>query len=208
MTGSTEVSDAAVISSILAAGCMPLLRPPGSSAFPPDWRGVSVLGSYPRAMLEKLTKFSFDNNPRAPVTFAVMLDDVEVTACREVLNFMLRFCEGDQSYDLFKAVAVKKLDYEKFGRTLRAVDRFGIPAVDEIITNIYGANIRDFDVSATVALAGRLPAGDPKRQQIVSYLGGYFAAERETPGSPKMLVILKDAPGLGDQVVQLMLSDP
>ncbi len=138
----------------------------------------------------------------------IVPNEVDCTASRDLLLFLLRFCEGDQSYDLAKAVPGKKLDFGKFGRTLRAVGQFGMPAIDDIITNIYGASIRDLDLPATVAHAGRLPPGDPRRQQIVSYLAGFFAPEREPIGSPKMMFILNDVAGLGDQVVQLMLSDP
>ena len=96
---------------------------------------------------------------------------------------------------------------ESSGRTLLAVDTFGISAIDEVLKSIYGAVVRDLALSGIIHHAGELPTGDARWQHMVSYLAGFFAEQNLIPGCPDMMFQFMSVAGLGEEVDQLMVDD-
>ena len=181
---------------------------PLPSGLPPGTRGVSVLGSYPRAMFKKLKECPLDTHPPDQAMYVILPDTIETEPCRDLLLFLSRLYDGDVSYDLFKAAPGKKLDFPKFRSTLRAADHFDVPAVDGVLKKVYGINVRNCGLQVAIYHAGGLRPKDVRRKNMVSYLAGFFAEQKQVSGSPEMRYLFMIDRTLGAEVAGLMVSDP
>lgn len=190
--------------------CTSLFFAPGvpiPSGLPSGTKGVSTLGSYPRAIFKKLINYPLDDHPPDQAMYAILPDTIETEPCRDLLMFLRRLYDGNQSDDLFKAAPGKKFDFPKFRSTLRVADHFDVPAVDEILKSVYGINVRNCGLQGAFYHAGGLLAHDIRRKNMVSYLAGFFAEHKQVPGSPKMVYLFVIDRTLGAEVAWLMVSD-